>query len=108
MRRRSRSRRLNGSNRSSGAEPILPVRTLVAELPLLTLDNAQAKALLEGRHVQVEPVPATGVIAVESQAGTFFGVVDSDGSGRLVPGRMASPGFLSDFPDFLEFCPVSG
>jgi tRNA pseudouridine55 synthase len=86
---------------------ILPVRSLAAELPLLALDNAQAKALLEGRHVLAGPANA-GVIAVESQAGTFFGVVDSDGFGRLVPGRMASPGFLSDFPDFLEFCPVSG
>jgi tRNA pseudouridine55 synthase len=86
---------------------ILPVRTLVAELPLMALDNAQAKALLEGRHVLAGPATA-GAIAVESQAGTFFGVVDSDASGRLVPGRLASPGFLSDFPDFLEFCPVSG
>jgi tRNA pseudouridine55 synthase len=89
-------------------QAILPVRTLVAELPLLTLDNAQAKALLEGRHVQVEGAPTAGTVAVESRAGTFFGVVESDASGRLVPGRLASPGFLSDFPDFLEFCPVSG
>jgi tRNA pseudouridine55 synthase len=87
---------------------ILPVRTLVADLPLLVVEYGQAKALLEGRHVTVEAAPQPGVIAVESPAGTFFGVVDSDGSGRLVPGRMASPGFLSDFPDFLEFCPVSG
>jgi tRNA pseudouridine55 synthase len=89
-------------------EAILPVRTLVAELPLLKLDNGQARALLEGRHVTFEPMPQSGVIAVESPGGTFFGVVDSDGSGRLVPGRMASPGYLADFPDFLEFCPVSG
>jgi tRNA pseudouridine55 synthase len=87
---------------------ILPVRTLVAALPLLALDNGSAKALLEGRRVEILPAPAKGLLAVESAAGTFFGVVESDGSGRLVPGRMASPGFLADFPDFLEFCPVSG
>jgi tRNA pseudouridine55 synthase len=87
---------------------ILPARTLVAELPLLALDNGRAKALLEGRQVAVDPAPGPGVFAVESQGGTFFGVVDSDGTGRVVPGRMASPGFLADFPDFLEFCPVSG
>jgi hypothetical protein len=77
-------------------------------LPLLTLGNVDAKALLEGRQAVVAPAPAKGVLAVESPAGTFFGVVDSDGSGRLVAGRMASTGFLADFPDFLEFCPVSG
>jgi tRNA pseudouridine55 synthase len=87
---------------------ILPVRTLVAELPALTLENAQAKALLEGRAVACDAALPAGATAVESAAGTFFGVVDCDGAGRMVPGRMASPGYLADFPDFLEFCPVSG
>ena len=65
---------------------LLPADCLVAHLPALQLDDAEAEALRQGRsiaHVAAEP----GLMRAYTTSRTFIGLVNAD-AGQLVPRRL--------------------
>jgi tRNA pseudouridine55 synthase len=65
---------------------LLPADCLVAHLPAIMLEDAEAEGLRQGRsiaHVTAEP----GLIRAYTTANTFIGLVDAD-AGQLAPRRL--------------------
>ena len=65
---------------------LLPADCLVAHLPAVQLDDAEAEALCQGRSV-AHPAAHSGLTRVYATPHTFIGLADVD-AGRLLPRRL--------------------
>ena len=65
---------------------LLPADCLVAHLPAVQLDDAEAEALCQGRSV-AHPAAHSGLTRVYAAPHTFIGLADVD-AGRLLPRRL--------------------
>ena len=64
---------------------LLPARTLVAELPALTVDPQQWSLLANGRVIDLEHDQACEEFSVVDREGQLLGIVAPDGPGRIRP-----------------------
>ena len=67
---------------------LLPVDSLVAHLPAVSLDEAGITALCQGRHPELLGAPA-GLVRVYDMTGRFVGLAQSDAF-HLVPQRLVA------------------
>lgn len=67
---------------------LLPADCLVAHLPAVRLDAADAKALGQGRRV-ANPVSHQGLTRIYGSSGTFIGLAEAD-AGSLLPRRLVT------------------
>jgi tRNA pseudouridine55 synthase len=65
---------------------LLPADCLVAHLPAVQLDDAEAEALRQGRSI-AHATPAPGLVRAYTDAGSFIGLVNA-ASEQLVPRRL--------------------
>jgi len=67
---------------------LLPVDTLLATLPAISVDTAQAERLLLGQKLGLREIGITGLARVYGPNQRFLGLVEVGGGGRTVPYRM--------------------
>jgi tRNA pseudouridine55 synthase len=75
---------------------LLPVDSLVAHLPAVSLDDAGAAALCQGRHPELQGAPA-GLVRVYDMTTRFVGLAQSD-TCRLVPKRLVATNVSTPAP----------
>ncbi|MDR2195759.1 MAG: tRNA pseudouridine(55) synthase TruB [Gallionellaceae bacterium] len=66
---------------------LLPADSLLLELPMLELDDAQAKRMAQGQKLAVQPDVPDGNVRLY-HAGSFIGVAELQEGRRLVPRRL--------------------
>jgi tRNA pseudouridine55 synthase len=66
----------------------LPIDSLVAHLPAVSLDDASAAALCQGRHPELQGAPA-GLVRVYDRTQRFIGIAKSD-MHQLIPQRLVA------------------
>jgi tRNA pseudouridine55 synthase len=76
---------------------LLPVHTLVADLPRLDLEIAEARRFLQGQAIAAEGLVSGAVVAAFTKGGRFLGVGAPEGE-RLAPLRLVAGATIS--PDF--------
>jgi tRNA pseudouridine55 synthase len=67
---------------------LLPIDSLVAHLPAVSLDDASAAALCQGRHPELQGAPA-GLVRVYDRTQRFIGIAKSD-MHQLIPQRLVA------------------
>lgn len=77
------------SSEERAAHLLQPDR-LVAHLPAVHVDAAQAAALRQGRHPELDSGPA-GLVRVYDDEGRFLGLAEAEGT-KLVPRRLVATG----------------
>ncbi len=70
------------------ARVLLPVDTLLAGLPLISVDAVQAERLLLGQKLGLKHVTITGFARIYGPNQRFLGLVEIGEGGRTVPHRM--------------------
>lgn len=73
---------------SERARLLLPVDTLLAALPPITVDTAEAERLLLGQKLGLKYVRITGFARIYGPNQRFLGLVEVGEGGRTVPHRM--------------------
>lgn len=69
---------------------LLPTDAMVASLPSVVLDAAEARQLMQGRAVERVGAIAPGLARIYGPGPEFLGVVEVIGTGRMVPRRLKS------------------
>jgi tRNA pseudouridine55 synthase len=69
---------------------LLPADAMVASLPSVELDAAEARLLMQGRAVERTGAAAPGLARIYGPGREFLGVVEVIGPGKLVPRRLKS------------------
>ena len=69
---------------------LLPADAMVASLPSVQLDAAEARLLMQGRTVERQETPEAGLARIYGPGQEFLGVVEVVGSGKIVPRRLKS------------------
>jgi tRNA pseudouridine55 synthase len=75
---------------------LLPVDSLVAHLPAVSLDEAGITALCQGRHPELRGAPA-GLLRVYDMSQRFFGLAKSD-THQLIPQRLVATNAATPTP----------
>jgi tRNA pseudouridine55 synthase len=75
---------------------LLPVDSLVAHLPAVSLDEAGITALCQGRHPELRGAPA-GLLRVYDMSQRFVGLAKSD-THQLIPQRLVATNATTPTP----------
>lgn len=67
---------------------LLPVQTALTDYPLLTLNQAAAESLKQGRVIQVDSVTELGLINLITENGQFIGLGEAQSAGQISPKRL--------------------
>ena len=72
------------------ATVLLPADAMVASLPRVQLDAAEARLLMQGRTVERPGATEAGLARIYGPGQEFLGVIEMVGPGKMVPRRLKS------------------
>jgi tRNA pseudouridine55 synthase len=67
---------------------LLPVNSVLADLPELIVGSSAADYLKQGQAVQVNCAPLSGLLSLITENGQFIGIGEVASDGKILPKRL--------------------